>query len=543
MNDLVAMVRWIAAICLLAVASTRPAMATTPVARPNVVFIIVDDLNDYTGFLGGHPQASTPNMDALAARSTSFTDAYATLPICAPSRASLFTGVQPFRSGSLSFGEWFRNDRLKNSRTMMEYFRLNGYRTLGTGKLFHHNVGYIWDEFHGKVDYGPVWMEAGKLQAHPSVPQPYAQLGEIDGSFAPITGNGIVDEDGRPYSGWWSIPYHRPVRLTGVVRRDLLPDEISAGWAAQRINEMAEAGESQPFFLAVGFLRPHTPLHVPQEYFDRLPPESEILIPNYDPLDARDTHYRDVFDSKTRGVLLFDRLNASYPTVEQGLRAFIRAYLAAVAFADDQVGTVMRALENSPYADNTIVVLTSDHGWTFGEKDHLFKNNLWHSATRVPLLVAVPGQGAQKLAAPVSQIDLYPTLRELARLKGDTRKNKRGHPLDGKSLVPYMLNGAAAAPEFAVAMLKATNSLGARSNAAKDQHYSLITPHWRYIRYNTGQEELYDRRSDPRERTNLATAPQVANQLSQLRSRLVDAVGLPQPTKPPAKRSVDPSKL
>lgn len=500
-----------------------------PPRKPNVVFIILDDLNDYTGFLGGHPHALTPNMDALAARSTNFTDAYATLPICAPSRASLFTGIQPYRSGSLSFGEWFKNKRLKNSYTLMEYFRRHGYRTLGAGKILHHNIGYLWDEFHDKVDYGPVWVEAGEQQAHPSVPQPFAGVGAIDGSFAPMSAEGVIDTDGEPYSGWWSIPHKRKLRYASDTDRDPLPDEISARWAARRIGEMAAAGETQPFFLAVGLLRPHTPLHVPREYFDRLPPESGIVIPNYDPRDVADTYYRQVFDSEARGVLLFDRLKASYPSIEQGLRAFIRAYLASVAFADDQVGTVLRAIENSPYADNTIIVLTSDHGWTHGEKDHLFKNNLWQSGSRVPLLIHRPGQAGQSLDAPVSQIDLFPTLRELAGLKGDTRKNRHGLPLDGASLVRYMDQGAAAAPEFAVAMLLATNAQAAGSHSASDQHYALITRDWRYIRYNTGQEELYDRLADPLERTNIASQSKSRAITRELRRTLAQSVGLLKP--------------
>ena len=495
---------WLAiALCLCAF-FVSPAAAQDPDRRPNVVFIILDDLNEYVGFLGGHPQSLTPNMDALAARSVSFTDAYPTLPICAPSRASLFSGIQPFNSGSMSFGKWFQNDTLRNSRTLMEYFRANGYRTLGTGKIFHDNVGYLWDEFHGKVDYGPVWMSAGEPMAHPSVARPFGDIGAIDGSFAAMTATGVVDDQDKPYSGWWSIPHKRPVRFASETDRDPLPDEISARWAAQQLSEMGEAGDDEPFFLAVGLLKPHTPLHVPKSYFDRLPEEADIIIPNYDPADANDTFYRDVFDSETRGILLFDTLARSYPSVEEGLRAFIRAYLASIAFADDQVGTIIEAVERSPYADNTIIVLTSDHGWTNGEKNVLFKNNLWQSGSRVPFLIYRPGHSARTLEAPVSLIDIYPTLAELAGLEGDTRKNAKGHVLDGKSLVPYMDARKGSAPEFALGMLKSSNLEGSESWQPARQHYSITTSTWRYIRYNTGQEELYERSKDPQERSNLA---------------------------------------
>ena len=493
-------------------------------AHPNVVFIIVDDLNEYVGFLDGHPQALTPNMDALAARSTSFTDAYATLPICAPSRASLFSGIAPFRSGSLSFAPWFENRVLRNSRTMMEYFSLNGYRTLGTGKVFHHNVGYIWDEFHDKADYGPVWIENGVTKAHPSVPHPYADLGPIDGSFAPMSAAGVVDEAGQPYTGWWSIPHKRKVRYISNDDRDLLPDEDSARWAARRIAEMGAAGDAQPFFLAVGLIKPHTPLHVPQEYFDRLPPEDRIVIPNYLRGDADDTGYRTVFGPKARGPLLFAKLDQSYPETEQGLRAFIRAYLAAVAFVDDQVGTVVRAVQSSPFADDTIIVLTGDNGWTSGEKEVLFKNNLWRSGSRVPLLIYRPGRAAQTLDAPVTHIDLYPTLAELAGLSGETRKNRQGRAIDGVSLVPYLDGDAASAPDAALVMLKAANAPFSRSRKPRDQHYALVTRDWRYIRYNLGREELYDRHADPLERINLADDPATLDLRQRFRGRLREMI-------------------
>lgn len=507
--------------CLGAVLAGVPAHAQDDSGRaPNVLFIILDDLNDYTGFLGGHPQTLTPHMDALARRSASFTDAYPTLPICAPSRASLFTGIQPFRSRSLSFDEWFHNERLRNSNTLMEYFQLNGYRTLGSGKILHHNVGYLWDEFHDKVDYGPVWLDGGERMAHPSVPRPFGDQGHVDGSFGPLSAAGVLDEEGLPYTGWWSVPHRRPVRYVSETDRDLLPDEISAQWAARRLAEIAAEDNSQPFFMAVGILRPHTPLHVPPSYFDRLPPADEIVIPNYDPADLEDTWYRAVFDDKNRGIQMFDALAASYAHVEDGLREFIRAYLASVAFADDQVETILAALEATPLADNTIVVLTSDHGWTHGEKNVLFKNNLWQSGSRVPLLIYRPGHDAQVLDAPVSLIDLYPTLRELGDLEGDTRKNRRGLRIDGTSLVRYMDEGEVAAPGSALLMLKATNAMGQGSNRPGDQHYSLVTRDWRYIRYNTGQEELYDRRADPLERHNLALQPGNAKRLENLRAQL-----------------------
>lgn len=519
--------RFAAFLALLLLWTGIAAAASSPAtSRPNVVFIILDDLNDYTGFLGGHPQAQTPNMDALAARSTSFTDAYATLPICAPSRASLFTGIQPFRSRSLSFGPWFLNERLRGSNTLMEYFSHNGYRTLGTGKIFHHNLASLWDEFNGKVDYGPVWFEAGEPSAHPSVPSPFRDQGPIDGSFAPMSAEGIAEaRDGGPYTGWWSIPYAHPVRFESDSQRDPLPDEISAQWAARRLAEMGREEDSQPFFMAVGILRPHTPLHVPKSYFDRFPEARQIVVPNYDPTDDADTHYRAVFGPQTRGIALFDALAASYPDVEDGLRDFIRAYLASIAFADEQVGIVLDALADTPFADNTIVVLTSDHGWTNGEKNVLFKNNLWQSGARVPLLVHRPGQAPQALGAPVSLIDVYPTLRELAALEGDTRKNSRGLPLDGRSLVRYMEEGSSAEPGATLVMLKATNDIGQGSNAPRDQHYSLVTRNWRYIRYNTGQEELYDRMEDSLERSNLAEESEHAGLLQQLRGDLNRAIG------------------
>lgn len=473
---------------------------TAPQRSPNVVFIILDDLNDYVGYIGGHPQAQTPEIDALAAQSVVFSNAHSNVPVCAPARASMFSGIYAHNSRNYGFAKWFENPVLGNSKTLMEFFGESGYDTLGAGKVMHHLKRDQWTTFGPGPDYGPVWFDGEEKTAHPSVPRPFADIGPIDGSFAPMTNDFVVDEDERFvgwYQGGWQNP--RPMRYESDDNRDRLPDEISADWAVQQLESRSAAGNDKPFFLAVGLIKPHTPLHVPQRYFDQFP-ENEIELPGIAENDRRDTYYHRLFGKDFKGPRYYRTMVESYAEIEEGLRAWTRAYLAATRFVDEQVGKIIDAIDASPFRDNTIIVLTSDHGFTIGEKEYLFKNALWESSTRVPLLIRLPGREPTVLSAPVSHIDLYPTLRELAGLGGETRKSDQGHDLDGTSLAAYMRGDKARAPQYALTMIEADTE----SKEPRAMHYSLRSESLRYIRYASGDEELYDHRVDPDEQDNLA---------------------------------------
>lgn len=512
--------------------------AAAPVPKPNVVLIVCDDLNDYiTGIPGqaGHPQAKTPNVEKLAESGVAFRRAYSNNPVCAPSRASFLTGIYPHTSKNLFWDKWFNNPVLKNSKTIMEHFRDNGYHVAGSGKLMHHHKRDVWSEFKHNADYGPFVHDGNKTIAHPSVPQPFNSIGPVDGSYGSLADVPFAGDD-DPMSGWvysenWKS---KPMRYVSEDDRDPTPDERNAVWAKNRIKKFATEQGDKPFFLAVGFIRPHTPLHVPQKYFDRFPLKT-LELPIIKTGDAEDCHYADVFDENVKGLKYFRLLNESYPEKNAGIRAFTQAYLASVAAVDECIGQVVDAVDNSPLKDNTIIVLTSDHGWNMGEKDFLFKNSLWEESTRVPFVVRAPGVAKPGTVAehPISLIDLYPTLVDLCSLTGDTFKNEKGAPLDGFSVRPFLENPTAGTwrgPEGVLTMVNADENAKVDLpdedyNNPSRQHWSVRTQRWRYIRYNNGAEELYDHDNDPHEWTNLEKSPEHAEIKKEMGEILIKMLG------------------
>jgi len=213
--------------------------------KPNVVMIVIDDLNDYVTGMGGHPQAKTPHLAKLAAEGVSFRRAYSNNPVCAPSRGSLFTGIYPHTSKLIHFGKWYENDVLINSKTIPEYFRENGYRTMGTGKLLHNFRPHVWEEFGHRANYGPFAFDGKEFVGHPSVPEPFRSIGYVDGSFAPTSDVPRVGKTaaGPGATGWYENPDWKgikPWRYVSEDDRDLLPDERCAKWAADRIRAMSQ---------------------------------------------------------------------------------------------------------------------------------------------------------------------------------------------------------------------------------------------------------------------------------------------------------------
>lgn len=499
--------------------------------KPNVVMIVIDDLNDYVTGMGGHPQAKTPHLSKLASEGVSFRRAYSNNPVCAPSRGSFFTGIYPHTSKLIHFGKWFENEVLINSKTIPEYFRENGYRTMGTGKLLHNYRPHVWEEFGHKANYGPFAYDGKEFVGHPSVPEPFRSIGSVDGSFAPLSDVPHVGKTakGPGAVGWYENPNWKGIKKLRYVSeddRDLLPDERCAKWAVDRIKGMSQRAQDRPFFLGVGFIRPHTPLYAPKRFFDMFPRES-IELPVIRAGDAADTHYKDVFSPDRKGPKHFRLLKESYPTLEEGLRAYIQAYLACVAFVDEQVGKVVDAVDSSGLRDNTIVLVTSDHGYNMGEKDFLFKNSLWEESGRVPLIIRASGvaKAGAVVERPVSLIDIYPTLVDLCGLNGETRKNSKGAPLDGFSLKPLLIDpeaGQWGGPDAALTVIKADQR---PSEKIEQHHYSVRTRRWRYILYNDGSEELYDHDSDPYEWTNLSGDVRCAETKAGLKKQLLEMTG------------------
>jgi iduronate 2-sulfatase len=517
--------------------------------HPNVVLIICDDLNGYVEGFGGHPQAQTPNIDRLSRSGVRFTQAHCNIPICAPSRSSFLTGLYPHTSGNFGFDRWDQNEILRNSRTIMDHFRANGYHTLGTGKLMHHLKRQEWEEYGNPADYGPFAFDGNERVAHPDVPAPFRDIGSIDGSFGPLINlSKRSAADGKPYSwqtGNWQKM--RTLRVDSPEDREMTADEVNGKWAIDRLHELASQSADKPFFMGIGFIRPHTPLIVPERFFEQFPLDS-VQLPVIKPGDVEDTHARSVRGIPTgkepdsertadMGSRLFTALVASYDSQDEALRRFIQAYLASVASVDELIGGILDAVDHPSLRDNTIVVLTSDHGWGMGEKDYLYKNSLWQESTRVPLIVRAPGflTAGGVAEQPVSLIDLYPTLIDLCGLTGETKKNEQGRSLDGHSLKPFLEDPETTEWSGPDEALTALYKWATFYDPAA-QSYSLRSKQWRYIRYSNGKEELYHCAKDPYEWTNLADNPEYASDLNSFRAKL-DA-RLPKPGAGP-KKSAD----
>ena len=529
----------------------------TAAEQPNVILIICDDLNDYVEGFAGHPQAQTPNMKRLAHSGVSFSQAHCNIPICGPSRASLFTGIYPHNSGCFGFTKWDGYEVLKNSRTMMDHFRSEGYETLGTGKLMHHLVRQEWKIYGNPADYGPFAFDGESKLAHPDVPAPYREIGAVDGSFGPLVNvTGKLSPEGKPLSwitGGWGK--QRPLNVSSQDDRDLTADELNGQWAVTQLNNRANKPGRQPFFMGVGFIRPHTPLIVPQRFFDLFPIDS-IELPITRPGDVEDTYSDTVRGipegadgprSDDMGTRLFKALVESYDSHDESLRHFIQAYLASVASVDEQVGKILDAVDRSSLKDNTIIILTSDHGWGMGEKNYLYKNSLWQESTRVPLIIRAPGiaKAATTSPQPVSLIDIYPTLIDLCSLTNNTTKTGKGHPLDGHSLKPLLVNPATGKWSGPRSALTALYKWRVKYDPSQES-YSLRSNDWRYIRYENGKEELYATTTDPYEWQNLADHAVHARRLQALRDELKSRVPgpgtaiPPQPTFQPKRQTTNP---
>ncbi|MBI1371405.1 MAG: sulfatase-like hydrolase/transferase [Phycisphaera sp.] len=430
--------------------------------KPNVLFIAIDDLNDWVGPLGGHPQVKTPNMDRLAARGVTFTNAHCQAPLCNPSRTSILTGLRPSTTGVYSLGTWFRkNDKYKDWVTLPQHFMANGYAALTTGKVYH-------DAFPPKADRadGKEFTEFG-----------------YHGSFGPRPKKPYVPETGHPMVDWGVFPE----------RDDEQEDYKVADWAIAHIKDRPK---DKPLFLSVGFRHPHVPLYASQKWFDMYPLETLQLPPMLE-------HDRD----DTPRFSWYLHWHLPEPRLkwlqERGqLEPMIRGYLASVSFVDSQVGRVLDALDAAGLTDNTVIVMWSDHGYHLGEKEISGKNTLWRESTRVPLIFAGPGvaQKGVKCDQPAELLDVFPTLIDLCGLTAHA-------DLDGHSLMPQLKDATAARPWPAIC----TQGPG---------NHVIVTDRWRYIRYADGSQELYDRTADPREWRNIADDPKYASTITELAAQL-----------------------
>lgn len=399
--------------------------------QPNVVMIVLDDLNDYIGVMGGHPQAKTPNIDALAQQGYLFANAHTSSPLCKPSRASFLSGLAPTTSeffGNVKGVNWMNNERIKNSKTISEYFSENGYTTFKAGKISHtsKDENQRWDHvLEGSLNYGPFAYNGSETVIHPQTVLAYAEhTGPLDGTLARLSEipEVLTDDQNPGYTGWWSND--APFLYNNDDDRDQMPDETSVAWTQNNILNLENNNSSNPFFMAVGIIRPHSPFVVPDKYFDMFPLET-VKIPIIRRNDRADTH----FGEEKTGYTLYEILDDSYTDRQLALRQKTQAYLACVAFVDDIIGKLIKTIDNSSFAQNTMIMLFSDHGYHIGEKEYLRKHTLWEESTRVPLIIRHPNYTSASgttIEHPVSLLDIYPTLQDLCALSGDTKKIVKG---------------------------------------------------------------------------------------------------------------------
>ncbi len=504
-------------------------------SAPNIIFIICDDLNDIAVRRAGHPQAALPNIDKLASQGVSFTNAITNDPICAPSRASLLSGILPHHARYFGFRHHTRHYRaspvLDSAKTFVEYFMENGYAVYGTGKIFHNGKNE-WpnDQFGYEQSFSPFpwdgrystgWgVDSLGLMPHPNMPTSLQTNWE--GTFGRLSRiPDFTDNDGVAYEGWMS--FSKPYHYNSPADRDPMPDELNAQYAVEVINK----AHDKPFLLTVGFTTTHTPYYAPDEYFDRFPLESLTLAKAkpYDLADCADILAVDEGTSNTDyGFRRYNEIMEAGG--EEMLLKWTQAYLACAAVVDDQVGKIMAALDASAYKENTIVVFTSDHGFHMGEKDFLFKNSVWHESLHVPLIFAGPGIAQGTVSRPVSLVDLYPTFTELAGLPPDVNAATNGAPLDGHSLVPLLQNPADnqwQGPSTALAVVQGKEITDMNDPASiYKQHYIVYSDQYHYVLCNNGEEELYDSWADPYEWHNLAGDSSHWEMKNALKAQLMD---------------------
>ncbi|MDF1825573.1 MAG: sulfatase-like hydrolase/transferase [Verrucomicrobiales bacterium] len=444
-------------------------LLTTAVAdaapRQNVLFIAIDDLNDYISPLGGNPAVKTPNFERLAEMSMTFTNAHCSSPVCTSSRTAVMTGVEPFQSGVYTNKVEFL-PTVKRLGSLNREFLEDGYFTAGAGKIYHA-FKFIDDD----------WSETFRPGKWPSVPKKRQR--SYAGGFTQV---GSYLDKVEPKTG----------------------DYRATEWAIERLQHQRD----EPFFIACGIYRPHVPWNVPQKYYDLYPLDQikvpEALLENTDLDDVPE------FGRMLAWTGLGEKVHESYEESPHAailrdgdFEELLQAYYAGISYADAMLGRLLDSYEAHPERDNTALVVWSDHGWHLGEKAHWRKSTLWDQATRVPFFVRVPGitTGGSRCDRPVSLIDIYPTLREVCELGGDRE-------LAGDSLVPLLRD-----PEGGRWRDYALTSY-------LDQSIAVRTPDYRLIRYPDGTAEFYDHRVDPEELENRYGEPDYSEALTELEGLL-----------------------
>lgn len=413
-------------------------------SKPNVLLIVLDDQNGYAGRNDVSPEPVTPNLDRFAKSGMTFANAQCAAPVCNPSRTAFLSGLRPSTTGIYdnSQDDLPKNHLLKSKTSLPTYFRDQGYHLAGAGKVFSSAIAAA----AGKR----IWAEG-------------IDLGRKEKKHAPKPEGEGMNAIGKHAWG----PLYK--------RKEEMEDWRLAGWAAEFLTKKHD----EPFFLACGIVKPHTPWYVPQEYFDLFPP-ARITVP-------------DLASDENAGPpdSVREKMHKTEAELIKRRKELISAYLASSRYADDCVGRILKGLADGPNREQTIVVICGDNGYEFGDKHNWSKGSLREGSAHVPLIIAGPGVTPQQVCThPVSLLDIYPTLVALTGLPAKS-------DIEGVSLMPLLKNPAAPWERPAL-------------TTAGFKNHALRTDRWRYIRYADGAEELYDHDNDPMERRNLAAQPEFA---------------------------------
>jgi choline-sulfatase len=429
---------------------TACSLVAVEVKKPNILFIAIDDQNDWIGHMGGHPLVKTPHIDRLAARGTTFLNAHCQASLCNPSRVSLLFGVRPSSTGIYGLSPAARElPELKERISLPQHFAAQGYSTYATGKIFH-----------GGTSAG------GEKKKHTAEFQFTAPHGGV-GTRPPEKLIEKTPMGNHPLMDWGVWPLDNDDMGKG--------DYKVASWATEQIKA---APKDRPFFVAAGFFLPHVPCYATQKWFD-LYPDDDSVLPKILENDRADTPR---FSWYLHWQLPEPRL--SWVKESHQWRNLVRSYLACTSFVDSQVGRLLTALDEAGVAENTIVVLWSDHGWHLGEKGITGKNTLWDRSTKVPLIFVGPGvKSGQRCMQPAELLDIYPTLADLTNTPPP-------HELEGISLLPQLKKADTKRERPAI-------------TSHNQGNHAIRTERWSYIHYADGSEELYDMAHDPHEWTNI----------------------------------------
>lgn len=431
-----------------------PTIASTD-ARPNILLIAIDDLNDWIGALGGYPGVVTPNLDKLAAASRTFANAHTAAPACGPARASTLFGIQPHKSGMYTMREkWWLNTMFAQHQSLPAALRSRGYDTFATGKILH---GDYKDPANGYQIDAPAWTEVHYC-------------------------DDCVDPVGPKVEKLKGYEYGPAGRYKDA------PDYKRARWV---VDHIFKAQRTAPFFAAIGLEKPHLPFIVPKPFFDLYDRATLTYPPGaMDPRGRTIASNDDVADLPPTSRRFIGRTYKKHLEVWRSGEwlDIVHAYLAAISFTDRCIGVL---LKNLP--ENTMVILWSDHGWQLGEKLSWQKFTLWERATRIPMMIGGHGIAPGVSEAPVSSIDIYPTIMDMLF-------NEVPEHLDGTSLRKHLLYGKNPSKHVLT-----TWALNDEDPEFAGPHFSVRTRHMRYIRYRNGDTELYDHRADPYEWYNIAS--------------------------------------